>query len=904
MSRLDSPEFACPPGVPYSRSTADLNLMSTHFSSNHPAHPVSGDRRMSNGFGVYHPTGSAIPRSIAIHPDKEYSSISEQFQPAPNRHNSIQHLNHQPRLSLSLPQGNSPAALPINPNYHNAPSDAEREGYFHRHHFQSQPTKYFVPPTDLPLPATSNSNSNLTILRSTLWWGELEPWMDEEYAKQVCALMGWDPVNVKVPNTGPDATPQPTNNSGYCYLTFPSPAAAAAVLNQVNATGGAQPVTMPNSNKPFVLNWASAAPSGPIPPSFPPTGVIVPPPQQQQQYPKEYSIFVGDLAPETSNSDLVAVFRNPVLGLRNDREPKFIRPFLSCKSAKIMLDPVTGISRGYGFVRFTEEADQQRALIEMHGLYCLSRPMRISPATAKFKPPPMATDLPQIQFPVSPTSDQRPNPLTVAIPLSSGAQTRSVSAPMAASTRTGSPPTALPSVSASASTLSGSSSVPSLGSESSTNASSGALSSMSSDEMLGLPANVLALAQPYAGAGSSSNGKGIVPSIPSSSAHDSQDPSVAPRYVVSEESWKHHAQARAILGNLIGPNGEQLTSTDPYNTTVFVGGLSPLISEETLRTFFAPFGEIHYVKVPVGKHCGFVQFVRKADAELAIEKMQGFPIGGSRIRLSWGRSQYKAAQAAAQAAQAAALQAQFQAQMATAQSQVPQMTPEQAIQLLQRLGMTGVGGSEASNRNYVDAAKSSGYSEDKLRSLIMNQPLSDGQLPYDVYPAASGSRPPSNLSSVEHHNRSHLTSSFSPFSPDPNMYMRRGSDSYDLLPHSTNHGSRFDNIMEFKAAAADSNERPIPPARTSNGPQRYGPFMDGTARSFEGSRPITRQEPISRPNSSETSSQGRSSQYDGQEEHDPIHDLNGTLASLDLDQHHHPWRHAQGSDKHPHPSSS
>lgn len=35
-----------------------------------------------------------------------------------------------------------------------------------------------------------------------------------------------------------------------------------------------------------------------------------------------------------------------------------------------------------------------------------------------------------------------------------------------------------------------------------------------------------------------------------------------------DESWKHQAQARAILGNLIGPNGEQLSSTDPYNTTV------------------------------------------------------------------------------------------------------------------------------------------------------------------------------------------------------------------------------------------------------------------------------------------------------------------------------------------------
>ena len=71
---------------------------------------------------------------------------------------------------------------------------------------------------------------------------------------------------------------------------------------------------------------------------------------------------------------------------------------------------------------------------------------------------------------------------------------------------------------------------------------------------------------------------------------------MAQRYNLSEESWKHHAQARAILSNLIGPNGEQLTSSDPYNTTVFVGGLSPLINEDTLRTFFAPFGEIHYVR--------------------------------------------------------------------------------------------------------------------------------------------------------------------------------------------------------------------------------------------------------------------------------------------------------------------
>ncbi|EGG08060.1 uncharacterized protein MELLADRAFT_31227, partial [Melampsora larici-populina 98AG31] len=76
---------------------------------------------------------------------------------------------------------------------------------------------------------------------------------------------------------------------------------------------------------------------------------------------------------------------------------------------------------------------------------------------------------------------------------------------------------------------------------------------------------------------------------------------------------------------------------DPSNTTVFVGGLPACISEETLKTFFQNFGEITYVKIPPNKGCGFVQYVRRADAEAAMLKMHDFPIHGkSRIRLSWG----------------------------------------------------------------------------------------------------------------------------------------------------------------------------------------------------------------------------------------------------------------------------
>ncbi|KAK7016670.1 hypothetical protein R3P38DRAFT_2542028 [Favolaschia claudopus] len=93
-------------------------------------------------------------------------------------------------------------------------------------------------------------------------------------------------------------------------------------------------------------------------------------------------VFVGDLAPETSNKYptlltnwfFAKVFRNPLLGLRNDRAPRFVPPFVSCKSATIVTDSVTGVSLGYGFVRFTNELDHQRALVDMQGLYCLSRP--------------------------------------------------------------------------------------------------------------------------------------------------------------------------------------------------------------------------------------------------------------------------------------------------------------------------------------------------------------------------------------------------------------------------------------------------------------------------------------------------------------------------------------------------
>lgn len=267
-------------------------------------------------------------------------------------------------LHTTQHQHQANVAQPVIPATHHA-------AYAHAHALPPGPLD--INPGATRSSASANQGSyKQNLLRSTLVWEELEPWMNELYVKKAVESMGWEQaqVNMPHPTTNP-ASGQPSNNSGYCFVTFPTPQHAATVLAQLNsAPGGTQ--LMPDSDKPFVLNWASSPSPGPATPTYLPQTPTSANINNQSQ--KEYSIFVGDLAPETSNSDLVAVFRNPVLGLRNDRTPKFIRPFYSCKSAKIMLDPVTGVSRGYGFVRFTDEADQQRALIEMHGLYCLSRP--------------------------------------------------------------------------------------------------------------------------------------------------------------------------------------------------------------------------------------------------------------------------------------------------------------------------------------------------------------------------------------------------------------------------------------------------------------------------------------------------------------------------------------------------
>lgn len=56
------------------------------------------------------------------------------------------------------------------------------------------------------------------------------------------------------------------------------------------------------------------------------------------------------------------------------------------------------------------------------------------------------------------------------------------------------------------------------------------------------------------------------------------------------------------------PPAQVFQSDDINNTTIFVGGLDPTVPEEDLRQIFGQFGELVYVKIPLNKGCGFVQF--------------------------------------------------------------------------------------------------------------------------------------------------------------------------------------------------------------------------------------------------------------------------------------------------------
>jgi RNA recognition motif-containing protein len=415
---------------------------------------------------------------------------------------------------------------------------------------------------NLPVPnpptATSQTSSSPP---KTLWMGDLDPWSDEESIINLWLSLG-KRVLVKLikAKKGTPAATLNTGHAGYCFIEFETYDDAKSALS----LNGSQ---IPNTSRTFRLNWASGATLS----------------SQIVQSP-EYSLFVGDLSPSTTEAHLLALFQTR---------------FKSVKTVRVMTDPTTGTSRCFGFVRFSDEDERTTALNEMSGVWCAGRPLRVALATSRN---------------AANANNQMINSLGLG------------NAP---------PPSAYVGI------------PPPL--------------SSGNNNQFGNPGASGALDQyQQPPQGSSNNDMYMyqhqqIPPPPLQFYHpDQQAPPIPPTGQFISGSIPHlvnpdgtPATGSNSSGNLNSsrlppPNGPLMQSvpySDPNNTTVFVGGLAPGVPEQTLAELFQPFGNIFNVKIPPGKGCGFIKFEKREDAEAAIAAMQGFPIGGSRVRLSWGRQQ-------------------------------------------------------------------------------------------------------------------------------------------------------------------------------------------------------------------------------------------------------------------------
>ncbi|EEC05052.1 tRNA selenocysteine associated protein, putative, partial [Ixodes scapularis] len=157
----------------------------------------------------------------------------------------------------------------------------------------------------------------------------LEPTMDEYFVQQAFTMMGENPVHVKIIRNRITGMPR-----GYGFLDFGDEEAAQRALLRCNG----RPI--PNATQ-------GVSPS---------------------LLPREFSMFVGDLSSEVDDVHLYHAF--------SQRYP-------SVKAAKVVLDQ-SGLSKGFGFVRFSDESEYQEALVDMqHSLLVGSKPIRVGVANPR-----------------------------------------------------------------------------------------------------------------------------------------------------------------------------------------------------------------------------------------------------------------------------------------------------------------------------------------------------------------------------------------------------------------------------------------------------------------------------------------------------------------------------------------
>lgn len=86
---------------------------------------------------------------------------------------------------------------------------------------------------------------------------------------------------------------------------------------------------------------------------------------------------------------------------------------------------------------------------------------------------------------------------------------------------------------------------------------------------------------------------------------------------------------------------------DPNTTNIYLGNLSPKITEQQLMEIFGRYGPLASIKImwprseeekQRGRNCGFVAYMSRLDAERALRCLNGRDVMGYEMKLGWGKS--------------------------------------------------------------------------------------------------------------------------------------------------------------------------------------------------------------------------------------------------------------------------
>lgn len=181
----------------------------------------------------------------------------------------------------------------------------------------------------------------------SIWAGDLDSYMDETFLRNAVAACGWsnDITRIKVVRDRYNGM-----HAGYGFLDAASPEAAARVLSM----GSGMPI--PGTNRCWRLNMGRNAQGGGSQSAGTSNG-------------SEINVYIGDLALTITDFDLMSIFR-----------PRFP----STRHAKVVCNDY-GQSRGFGFVRFADSGEADRAVQEMSGFMFHNKPIRLSPANGRAK---------------------------------------------------------------------------------------------------------------------------------------------------------------------------------------------------------------------------------------------------------------------------------------------------------------------------------------------------------------------------------------------------------------------------------------------------------------------------------------------------------------------------------------